>query len=166
MSQDQFSIDKWFSKKITFSLGTGLIIIIMLSLSFFVVKATRQKAEEFVNVNDTTGLEIASLIRNVKSELVKADQYRIANNEMALFKLRDFSMEISFTVRKVNKGGAKIDYKFVTVDGGTETGNEKVQKLFLRWDAIEPKMDTVFPENSEEEMIIKPINELPSSKIK
>jgi hypothetical protein len=166
MSEDKISLDKWFAKKITFSLGTGLIIIIILSLSFFVVKATRQKAEEFVNINDTSGLEIASLIRNVKSELVKADQYRIDNNEMALFKLKDFSMEISFTVRKVNKGGAKIDYKFVTVEGATETGNEKVQKLFLRWDAIEPKMDTVFPENPEEEMIIKPINELSPSEVK
>ena len=149
------SLDKWFAKKITFSLGTGLIIIIILSLSFFVVKATRQKAEEFVTGNDTTGLEIASLIRNVKSELVKADQYRIANNEMALFKLRDFSMEISFTVRKVNKGGAKIDYKFVTVEGGTETGNEKVQKLFLRWDAVEPRRDTTYSKISAGPMLIK-----------
>jgi hypothetical protein len=156
MSQDQFSIDKWFSKKITFSLGPGLIIIIILSLSFFVVKATRQKAEEFVNGNDTTGLEISTMVRNVKHELYIADSLRIANKEGALFNLRDFQMEISFTVRQVKKAGVTVGYKFVTVEGGSETGNEKVQKLILRWDAVKPEPIIATPLDSEEVIIVVP----------
>lgn len=157
MAEEKISIDKWLAKKITFSLGTGLIIIIVLSLCFFIVNVTQKQCGFRNNKNNEKGLEISTMIRSVKSELIRADSLRIANNEGALFKLRDFSMEISFTVREIYKGGAKVEYKFVTVEGGTETGNETVQKLILHWDAIESPRDTIFPDESEEEMIIVPI---------
>jgi len=156
MSEEPFSIDKWFAKKITFSLGTGLILIFILSISFFVMKSTRQKAGEFVNSNDTTGLEISTMIRSVKHELYKADSIRIANKEEALFELKDFQMEISFTVRKVNKAGVNVGYKFVTVEGGSETGNEKVQKLILHWNAVKPGPITISPSDPDEGIIVVP----------
>jgi hypothetical protein len=39
--------------------------------------------------------QIGSLIRKVKTELMKADTQRINNNENALFALRDFSYGLS-----------------------------------------------------------------------
>jgi hypothetical protein len=158
LNENEVSIDNWFRKKISFSRGTGAIIIILTALCLFVIDATVKQTSNGYDGKDTTGLEIESLIRNVKSELIKADSERIAKNEGALFKLRDFEMEISFTVRKVNRAGTKFDYKFVTVEGGTETGNEKVQKLILHWDAVPEYADTVFsPNDSSGNMIVKQI---------
>lgn len=155
MRENKVSVDKWLEKQITFSLRTGLIILVLSAICFFLVKTVNQRVEDQKLENDTTGLEISSLIRNVKYELIKADQERISKNEHALFKLNDFAMEITFTVRKVNKTGAKVDYKFVSVEGGTESGNEKVQKLILHWDAIEPRKDSLPATTRQGRMIIK-----------
>lgn len=148
MSEEIISIDKWFEKKITISRGSGLIIIVILLLSVFTVNTVMQ--QEKMRTNEAKGLEISTMIRNVKHELFKADSLRIAKKEGALFRLKDFQMEISFTVRQVTKAGVNVGYKFVTVEGGSETGNEKIQKLILRWDAIknEPKPITVTPSDA------------------
>ena len=152
------SIDKWAERKITISLGMALIIVVLLSLCFFVINSNLNHKTSFDNQKDTVGLEIGSLIRMVKTELMNADSQRINNNESALFILKDFEMEISFTVTSTNRGGAKMDYKFVTVEGGSETANEKIQKLTLHWDAIPEVKDTLWNESDSSEILIKSDN--------
>ena len=157
MTDEKILLDKWFNKKISISIGWFMIIATLLLLCFFVINSTVNRNDSYRQDKDSTGLEIGSLIRKVKAELVKADMERVNNNESALFKLKDFQMEISFTVRSVNKGGAKMDYKFVTVEGSSETGNEKVQKLTLHWDAIPETIDTLWNKNDTGEIIVKPL---------
>lgn len=157
MDEDNLVVDKWLDKKVSISIGKLFIIAILFLLTFFIIKIgiTRTISDD---VADDDGLEISNLIRKVKKELVKADTQRINNNEVALFALKDFRMEINFTVRSVNKAGAGVDYKFVTVEGGAETSNEKVQKLMLHWDAIPSKADTLWSTDTGGEMTITPID--------
>jgi len=150
------SIDNWAEKKITISVGMVIMIVALLSLFFFVINSNVNNAS-FRSSKDTVGLEIGSLIRMVKTELMKADSQRINQNESALFVLKDFQMEISFTVTSTNRGGAKMDYKFVTVEGGSETESGKIQKLTLHWDAIPQKRDTLWVESDSSEIFTKQI---------
>lgn len=159
MDEKPVSIDKWFAKKITISVGMVLLILLVLSVSFFLIKSTVNQRASYRNEADTTGLEIGSLIRMVKTELMMADSQRINNNESALFALKDFEMEISFIVRSTNRHGGNIGYQFVTVESGSETGNEKIQKLTLHWDAIPATMDTIWAEDDSTEIAIE--NEQP-----
>lgn len=142
MSEEIF-VDKWFNKKITISLGKGLNISIIVIMCLVAVNYFSKQKSMYAVDSDSTGLEISDLVRKVKYELYQADSLRIANNEGALFNLKSFEMEISFTVRQVIKDGITANYKFVTVEGGSETGNEKVQKLILQWEAVKPEQFTV-----------------------
>ncbi|MEI7897697.1 MAG: trypco2 family protein [bacterium] len=153
---EEISVDKWFNKKISISLGKGITVIILATLCLITFNVIREKRTQNAAVNDTTGLEISTLVRNVKHELFVADSLRIVKKEAALFRLKDFQMEICFTVRQVTKEGVGANYKFVTIEGGSETGNEKVQKLILHWDAMEPQPIKVPPGDSESEMIVIP----------
>jgi|SRR5688572_5431643 hypothetical protein len=138
------NLDNWLAKKISISLGKVIMILLLFPIVVFIVRNNPIPGKA-----ESKGLEIETLIRQVKSELMKADTARITNNEKPLFKLRDFEMEISFTVRKNNNADAKFDYQFVTVEVGSETTNEKVQKLMLHWDAIQPLPDTIPPDNGQ-----------------
>lgn len=84
-------------------------------------------------------VEVKDLIREVKAELVAADEAAIKGREAALFKLRDFEMEIQFVVRRSGDFRAEV----VGVGGGAGASSESVQKLKLHWDAVPPRTDVV-----------------------
>lgn len=158
MADEKISVDNWLNKQLSLSIGTLLILAVLVLLSLLVINATLHRNAQSPSEAENGGLEIGSLIRKVKRELMQADTQRINNNERALFQLKDFQMEISFMVKTVTTAGAKIDYKFVTVDAGTETGNEKVQKLTLHWDAIPQKRDSLPGPDDDGEIIITSVN--------
>lgn len=135
MQRNKISIDRWVNKKFSISVGKLFIIATFFLLVYFVTKTDITRKVPKYDGSES-GLQIGTLIRKVKTELVKADSQRINNNENALFALKDFSMVISFTVKSVTRDDAKLDYKVVTVEGGAETTNEKVQKLILHWNVI------------------------------
>lgn len=164
MEEEKIIIDKWFDKKLTISVGKLLIIATLLLLILFF---TKLRTVRNISARDKeNGLEIRDLVRQVKLELMQADTDRIENNEHALFKLKDFSMEISFTVRSTNKMGTDMDYKFVTIANNDETANEKVQKLMLHWDVIPPKADTLHVDDTSEDMKITPDSSMKIKSIK
>jgi len=138
MGKNKILIDRWLNKELSISIGKLFTIATILLVVFFATKISINRNVASEDVSEA-GLEIGSLIRKVKTELMKADSQRIKKNEHALFALKDFSMVISFTVKSFYKQGAKIDYQVVTVEGGGETANEKVQQLILHWDVIPAK---------------------------
>jgi hypothetical protein len=84
-------------------------------------------------------VEVKDLIREVKAELVAADQEMLKKGEAALFQLKDFEMEIQFVVRRSGDLHAEV----VGVGGGAGASSESVQKLKLHWDALPPKAGSV-----------------------
>ena len=159
MEKNRIIIDSWLNKKLPISVGKLLIIATLFLLVYLATKIGT-KRNMALQESSENGLEIGGLIRKVKTELMKADTQRINNNEDALFALKDFSMEISFTVKSVNRGNAKIDYQVVTVEGGAETANEKVQKLLLHWHVIPREIRKLSSDDKGGDMIITPIDSI------
>lgn len=112
-------------------LGTGLLVY-----------WTQHRVFDQPLVGPDQPLDIKNLIRKVKQELGEAEAEAIANNELPLFKLEEFEMEINYVIRA--SGGLKAEV--VSVGGSSEVGTEKVQKLRLRWSAVPPQSHTVKPE--------------------
>jgi len=158
MAKNKIIIDRWLNKELSISIGKLFTVATILLLVFFITKIGINRNLPSDDVSES-GLEIGSLIRKVKTELMKADTQRIKKNEHALFALKDFSMVISFTVKSFNRHGAKVDYQVVTVEGEGETANEKVQQLILHWDVIPPKRKKLVDEKGGE-IIVTPTDSI------
>jgi hypothetical protein len=82
-------------------------------------------------VADTKSLEISNLIGRVRCELAKAEVDMHEQGRSQLFELQDFELEINFVV----KNSGSLEAEVVGVGGNLEAGNERAQKLKLRWQA-------------------------------
>jgi hypothetical protein len=148
----------FLKKKITASMGAIIICALLFTALFYFFNMHPELITAKPDDKDTSGLGIKDLIRKVKAELVDADHERIANNEDALFKLKDFEMEISYVVSKRYTAKGKFEYSLVTVEGEKETGTERVQKLHLHWDAVPEKSGSALPEEGPLNTTVTKIN--------
>ena len=72
-------------------------------------------------------VELVRLIEQVKSGLADAELAARANNQMTLFKLDSFDLEVNVVARAEGKSSIKL----WTVGSDISTGSEKVQKVHL-----------------------------------
>lgn len=80
---------------------------------------------------EAEGLQLKTLIRQVKKELQEADQEALDNNEAALFELKEFDLDVNILA----SGKTIHDAKVVTVGSNVEVGRERVQHIHLVWTA-------------------------------
>ena len=121
-------------------LPLGRVLLLVL-LTVLLVYWSQRHALDRPLVGPGQSLEIKNLIRKVKQELGEAEAEAIRNNELPLFKLEEFEMEINYVIRA--SGGLKAEV--VSVGGSSEVGTEKVQKLRLRWSAVAPEQRIIKP---------------------
>jgi hypothetical protein len=122
----------------------ALLLIVFVLIAFFIIRLFKKNSTLFNEAAvrcDTCGIGITDLVRRVKKELLQLEDSMTRNNENAMFKLKDLEMDISFEVRQTQSGKAGGSYEVVTVEGSTESSNEKVQKLILHWYAEELNKD-------------------------
>ena len=81
--------------------------------------------------SDADGLELKSLVRQVKQQLQEADCEATANNEAALFELKDFELDLNFVAKGISGQKAEI----LAVGSNTEISRERLQHIHLRWTA-------------------------------
>jgi hypothetical protein len=74
-------------------------------------------------------LEIKDLITRVREELAAAETDMLKRHDLALFKLKDFEMEINYVIR----AGSVVKTEVVGVGTDLSVDRERVQKLTLRW---------------------------------
>lgn len=75
------------------------------------------------------GLQLKTLIRQVKTELQQADLEAIERNEPALFQLKDFELDVNVVARGTGTGSAEI----VVFGSNVEVSRERIQRIHLRW---------------------------------
>jgi Trypsin-co-occurring domain 2 len=121
-----------------FDMVAGIIILILIAISVY--NHWKIDNSEYGRPH---GLGVKELIEEVKSELVKTEQSRIAANQTSLFELKDFDLEIKFVVSERRTESGKIEYKVVTVGGETVLNTEKVQTIRLHMTAVAPKSGQV-----------------------
>lgn len=74
-------------------------------------------------------VELVRLVEQVKTGLADAEIAARTRNEMTLFKLDSFDLEVNVVARAEGKNNIKL----FTVGSEFSTGSEKVQKVHLRW---------------------------------
>lgn len=121
-----------------FDLVAGTIILTLIAISVY----NHWKASN-AESGTRDSLGVKELIEEVKSELVKAEQSRMAANQVSLFELKDFDLEIRFVVNEQRTESGAIEYKVVTVGGETTISSEKIQTIKLHMAAIPPKTSQV-----------------------
>lgn len=100
------------------------------------VRKERGKLNIYIQTYE--GLGIKDLVRRVKQELYEAEEEMRKNQEIPLFELKDFDLEISFMVQAQSTQKGKIEYHFVAVDNEIQTGSERIQKIKLHMIAAQP----------------------------
>jgi hypothetical protein len=121
-------------KKVPVSLT--LLVLLLGILAFALPRIfLRSQVNEYPGNADQRELGVAELVRKIKGELVAVDQEQTSGNQLALFRLKDFELEISFVVHHTSSSKGTVQFEFLTVDNDIQVGAEKVQKLTLRWEA-------------------------------
>jgi len=89
------------------------------------------------------GLGISDLIARVRQELAESEKRRINEEKAALFNVKSFDLEIGFVVRaqRTEKGG--VEYRFVAVEGESTLSSERIQRVMLHMQAVEPRKGSV-----------------------
>ena len=80
------------------------------------------------------GLQLKTLIRQVKKELQDADQEAMDKGEQALFELKQFDLDVNI----VAAGKTAADAKVLAVGSNVEVSRERVQHIHLVWTAAPP----------------------------
>jgi hypothetical protein len=130
-------------KKLTVGV-TPLLGIATLVIVLFVYSWDGRKPR-WENDGRDSGLGVYGLVRKVREELTRAENEMVKNNEQEMFVLKDLELEISFVVKKTVMEKGTVEYSFVTVEGESQTGVEKVQKLRLQWSATTPTKGSAAP---------------------
>lgn len=131
-------IADFFKRKISFSYSLILFLTVVLLAYFFIIRSTGELSKNEIKRCDTCGIGITDLVRQVKKELLALEDSMVNNNENALFRLKDFEMEINFVVRENTSTKLQGNYEVVAVEGSKDYGNEKVQKIILHWETEKP----------------------------
>lgn len=113
----------------------ALLLLLLLYNHFRLDRRQRETAR-------VVDLDIAELIVGVKNELLKAQQHRVQENELPLFEVKDFDLEINFVVRSQSNVTGQLDAKVITVGGEDEYSSEKVHKISLHLTAVSPVPST------------------------
>jgi hypothetical protein len=77
------------------------------------------------------GLELKTLIRQVKAELQEADLEALNNNEEPLFELQEFDLDLNFVAKGTTGGKVELS----AVGSSVEVSRERLQHIHLRWKA-------------------------------
>ena len=91
---------------------------------------------------DGGSLDIANVIRAVHAELIKSEQMREKSGLEALFRTKQFELELNFVVSSSAEGRGGIELKVVgllglDVGGGGEIKQEQIQKIKLVFETVE-----------------------------
>ena len=123
------------------------IVVILLLLLLLVYKhlvVTKDPGE-----NDKS-LGLNELIKKVRSELILMENDRIKENQGGMFELKDFDLEIKFTVNEKRTLSGKIEYQVITIGSEKEISTEKVQTIKLHMKALGASNGEVSPSKPNE----------------
>jgi hypothetical protein len=124
----------------------GLVVVAFISLTAIVFGADLHQIRA-TEVDPELGID--ELLQSVKKELAKSDQNRQGAGEAALFEVKNFDLEINFTVKKTKSIGGQLEYKVITADSKAEVAQEKVQKIVLHMSTLPPEPVEVLSDDLE-----------------
>lgn len=142
----------------------GIIILLLIALMIYNHWRIAPNNPERVD-----GLGVRDLIEQVKSELKDAEKARIDKNEAALFKVKDFDLEINFVVGTHSTMSGGVNPPLIAVSANTEISSERIQKIKLHMETTPPiKGETTTtskpPPNGPDD--IKTVGPIPPTKMK
>lgn len=115
-----------------------LILIILGSLYLLIKGLYKDQALDASGID----LNIKDLTLSVKNQLEQLDQERQKKNELPLFMVESFDLELNFTVKQVATKEGKLEYKVLTIGDKNEVSKEQVQKITLHMKANKPLEDS------------------------
>lgn len=146
MTIDKKMLMEFFRKNILKIFFIEMVSLIILFL--FAVRILWYPNLSTTDVHTNRGMGIKDLLSRVKSELYEAEKERIDKQELPLFELKDFDLEINFVVQKSSKIGGGVVLHVIEVDSEIQTGSERIQKIKLHMTAIPPQIYEQEPSKS------------------
>ena len=105
----------------------------------------RWEMEPVALEDSSRGLGIQTLVSQLRHELEQMEEDRLTHERGALFKVKDFDLELSFVIRKSQKDSAEIHPEVVTVGSEREFGRENTNKITLHMELVPPELVIIRP---------------------
>jgi|SRR6185503_15590608 len=119
---------------ITFLLIAAVIAQMPLTVKW--LKPDVQDALRAGEKNADQNLGIGSLIKRVRDELSDSAKARTDAGQPALFRVKDFDLEVHFTVKASSSAKEGVEFQVLTANSESQTDLEKVQKITLHMEGI------------------------------
>ena len=92
-----------------------------------------------------TGLGLQDFVENLKTELEQMESKRRVDGRAAMFRVRDFDLELSFVLKASEKSSGKIEARIVTAEMERELGREQTHKITLHMGMVPPEIVQIAP---------------------
>ena len=121
------------------SILTFLLIAAVIAQMPLTVKWLKPDVQDALRAgekNADQNLGIGSLIKHVRDELSASAKARTDAGEPALFRVKDFDLEVHFTVKASASAKEGVEFQVLTANSESQTDLEKVQKITLHMEGI------------------------------
>lgn len=82
-------------------------------------------------IDKRTTLGLQELVQSLKGELEQMESKRLSQQQGALFRIKDFDLELSFVLKRSEKDSSKLEYEILTAEMERELGAEQTHKITL-----------------------------------
>lgn len=100
----------------------------------------------FRAVGEPRSISIGDLARSVKTQLQDMDSKRRERNEAPLFALKDFTLEMSFGVKTIDKHTGEVKIEVLTLGSQSEFSKEEIHKIQIHWESVQPTTFDIPPQ--------------------
>lgn len=87
--------------------------------------------------NSIQELGLSETIQKVKEELVKSQTKSTENSSEPMFRVKNVSVEVKFTIRETENTSGSIDLKLVAIKMGDDITSERIHSVKIDLEGLE-----------------------------
>ena|ERR1019366_9397132 len=125
--------------RVRVAIGQELLLLALVAIAAAVwIQSRTPVSTALTPLEARTSLGLQELVQSLKTELEQMESQRLSEKRGALFRVKDFDLELSFVLKHNSKDSAKLEYEILTAEMQRELGNEQTHKITLHMEVAPP----------------------------
>jgi K+ transporter len=127
------------------TVGRELLLLLVMAFIAIMWIHWRTATQSVWLVDKRNSLGLRDFVASLQTELEQMESERLAQQRGALFRVKDFDLELSFVLKHNEKDSTKVEYQILTAEMERELGREQTHKITLHMDLSPPTAFQVLP---------------------